>query len=367
MGNYQGSNQRYGGGGGNFQPQPRPQLSIEHALSPRHEAMFISKGNLNDFKMMGEQPSHESVMFDSDPWRKPIPVPQAVLMIFRQCGIPPNHPAFPPIKKVNTTYPDCREYYLNYSIGKIHWLQEEGFFHIPTYTRYVMNKDGIVRNAYNGVDVQPNEWGAYKMVPDGPTNKLVQVNLDMLLALTFSQLPEDFVDYGFRNYSHKLITNTETGDIGWQPRQKVKAHSSMGIQEPNISALELMAKHIEPKQFEDRKAIGMATRNDLTGPVSVGPWTLIPVDFDATAVPRSIQTQPIPYQDPDDPTLQQAAPQQPMQQAPAQQAPMQQPVQQQPMQQAPMQQPAPQGVPTAMPQTQVPPFDPNAPENSIPF
>lgn len=235
--NKYGGGGRRGGGGGGFQPKPRMQVNgQEHVLDPRIESILNSpesKRQLRDFGTRGSEPSRDTILFDADNTRKPIPVPQASMVVHMQCGIPLDHPDFPPMNKFDTMY-DANAYYFVYQ-SPIPWKHDASFCHIPGFTRYCIDKHGRIINAYNGKPVTPLNAFMIELVPDGPSNMLSKVPLEQIKALAYLALPDDFISFGFGAYSHSLRTdpvaktctfhplpavvvkNNETGYVGKQP------------------------------------------------------------------------------------------------------------------------------------------------------
>ena len=216
----------YGGqqGGGRFQPKPRPVLEPEHELRPVAEAVIREKAKLRDHASIGDTVSTENIIVEGTS----VPVPYAALVISHQLGIPHDHPNLPPMVKHKTTY-QANEYALLYaSAGDIKWEKDETFKYIPGYTRYVINKDGHIKNAYNGQTVTPNIYSGFtKLVPDGRANRVTGVDGLTIKALCQLPLPSDFIDFGFRSYSHRLDVNPEKQAIEWMPLPMVSARSNV--------------------------------------------------------------------------------------------------------------------------------------------
>lgn len=262
----------YGRNGGGFQPKPRPQLPPEHDLNPIAEAAIQDKGDLKQFATKGPNPNTQSTVLNSDPTRSNIDASKAAIMAFMQCGIPPTHPNFPAIGKFDTRY-DANHYYLVYE-GPVSWEHDKNWRHIPTFTRYVIDKWGRILNAHNGKHLNPEGGYIVELVPDGPANRTTKVPVNDLLRMAFTPLPEGFKDYGFRTYSHEWKTDPESGKTGWIPRPKVKCKDNSNGQVMEFSSLpELKVCLI--KDFNLQKEITPYLRNGLNGEtINIGDLTI---------------------------------------------------------------------------------------------
>lgn len=243
----------YNGGGnrGGFQPKPRPVLPPEHELDPLIEAVIANKRELRNFAQPGNVASTAYIQING----KNIPVPLAAMMATHQYAVPYDHSNAYPIRKLNSQFPDNAYVVIYEGHTKPRWAQDESFWYIPTFSRYVINKDGHVKNAYNGRTVSENAYANWttELVPDGPANMLRKVSSLNLSYLAMGVLPKDFTDYGFGTYSHKLWTDAEKNCITWVPLPKVQVKSSLSgavIEQPNVQ--EFMKTFI--KDFNEQKA-----------------------------------------------------------------------------------------------------------------
>ncbi|QAX96098.1 hypothetical protein [Vibrio phage vB_VmeM-Yong XC32] len=266
----------YGGGWGGQkrQPKPREHHGPEHELNPRFESILKMDRNIpKNFRYPGEQPSNDTILFDGDTERKSIDIPKAS-MILRQAGIPVSHPHYPMIKKFNSEY-QASDYYFVFA-SPIPWEHDENFRYIPGYTRYVIDRYGRVLNAYNKMPVTPESDTMYKLVADGPAfaNAPWWAKKEMLQALAWGPLPENFIDFGGGIFSHELKFDKETGTITWVPREAVKVRNSeTGQQKLYNNFPEFLVCAVEYKFGDDtQKRLAKHQRKPLEDMVSEGPW-----------------------------------------------------------------------------------------------
>lgn len=210
-------------GRGNFQPKPRPVLPTEHELRPIAENVFKDRSKMKDYATIGGQPSTESVVIEGTS----VPVPYAALVLSHQLGIPHDHPDMPPIVKFKSAH-KANDYYLGYGARSvIKWEKDPTYRYIPCYTRYVINDEGTILNAYNGSEVERNVFNGFaKLVADGRSNTLSGVDGLKLSALCKMTLPEKFADFGFRVYSHALLP-ADAENIRWMPLPAISARSNI--------------------------------------------------------------------------------------------------------------------------------------------
>jgi hypothetical protein len=323
--------QRRGGGGGNFQPRPRPVLPLEHSLHPSIEACcdHESKRQLKDYATRGADASRDTVLIDKDPARTPIPVPKAAMACFMQFGVPFDHPEYPPISKFDTRH-EANHYYAHYN-SPIMWQHntaETDFRHIPGFTRYVVDKHRRVLNAYNGMEIRPLNAYMIELVADGPSNMLSKVNIDFLLQLAYLPLPQDFIDFGFRTYSHEIGLNVAEGQLGVWKKEGVKIKNQETGLVKEYATMAEFAK-CENNDFQLMKELGRLTREGLKGQIAnVGPFVIkSAVDHpQAPMIPNvdvnaAMSTAPAPQQEPAPQQQQQQQPAPQQQQAPAPAAP----------------------------------------------
>jgi len=269
------SNWQGGGGnwGGKRAPKPRPQHGPEHELEPRIEAILRKDRNVpKNYHSPGESPSRETILLEGDPERQSIEVPKAA-MLFKQAGYPLNHDQYPPIKKFNSEYPDSNYYFVH--SGPVFWKKDENFRHIPTYSRYVIDRFGRVLNACTGVAVQPENDRMYKLVADGPafSNNPYWAAKDTLLMLAFSTLPENFIDYGGGTYSHELKVDAEKGEYTWVARPAVKVRNGETGQ---TKLYRNFPEFIEcaVKDFQQAGDLRRQIRTPIDGVLTVGPFQI---------------------------------------------------------------------------------------------
>lgn len=264
----------YGNYGQRRQPKPRPVLPEEHALSPRAEGVIASKQQLSkDYNRPGGESSRETILFEKDPERQSLPVPNAAMFIRMQSGVPLDHPNHPEIKKFAAEFPSS-DYHFVYT-GPLVWMHDANFRHIPCYTRYVIDKHGRVLNAYNGKPVEPEKGGySYKLVSDGPVNNPYFAQKEKLMILAWCPLPEGFVDYGMNNYSHVLDVDVEAGTHGWVARPQVKARNNeTGRTETYMNLLDLM--QCACKDFQLKADFRPYVRDGLKGEcINIGPFSI---------------------------------------------------------------------------------------------
>lgn len=217
--------QQGGWGGQRPAPKPRPQHGPEHTLDPRLEAILKVTRSINkNYKYPGEEISRDTIMFETDPARTSIAIPKAS-MIMKNCGYPLDSENYPMLKKLNSEFPDSWYYFVH--LGPVVWAKDARFRHIPTYSRYVIDKFGRVLNAYNGLPVTPEKGNyGYKLIGEGSGNNPFYVPKEKLMILSFCPLPEGFIDFTFGNYSHVLEVDTEAGKFQWVPRPKIKVRNN---------------------------------------------------------------------------------------------------------------------------------------------
>lgn len=213
------------------QPAPRPVLPIEHQLDPIVEMAIDSYQSIKPFAAPGNTVPTETVHLAKDGIRASVNAAKAALMLMMQIGIPHDHEMYPKISKFDTEYP-ANHYYLDWC-SRVVWVHHPDFVHIPGYSRYVIDCDGHVKNAYNGKDIEPLNAFMHELVPDGKANKLRKASNQTLIMLAWGSLPEDFIDYGFGVYSHLLDFNKLTGKIEWVPKEVIiaKNNNSGTVQE----------------------------------------------------------------------------------------------------------------------------------------
>lgn len=242
------NNQRSFGGS----PAPRPVLPSAHALNPVTEAMIENKRELKTYAVPGDKAVNSTINVRG----VVLSVPHAALMVSHQYAITPDTAGAYPIRKLDSQYAD-NSYAVVYS-GQVKpkWPKDPSFFYVPCYSRYVINKDGCIKNAENGEVVYQNindEW-ILELVPDCPVNRLKKVSTFNFKLVAYGKLPPDFTDYGFGYYSHTFDVDAETGEAKWilEPRISVSNNlTSLKSECANIN--EFMSGYIS--DFNERKEV----------------------------------------------------------------------------------------------------------------
>lgn len=259
---------------GNFQKKERPRLPIEHELDPFVELAIDNKADFGDYRTTNSV-CKDTMVFDADRRQRTLPVTVAAAMAYNQMGIPYNHDNMPNFRKIPTDKPSCA-YSAIYS-EPIVWQKSDEFRHIPCFTRYVIDTYGRVLNAYNGRPVAM-EYGGYKLVPDGPSNKTRSVHLHQLMLMSFTALPEDFVDYGFGNYSHELAYSPETGKIEFLLKPEIAVKNT---DDGSVTRYRCIDEFMKSAEFEYLREIGQAIRENhyagrtfIDGTLKVGPYMI---------------------------------------------------------------------------------------------
>lgn len=207
-----------------FQPKPRENLGPLHMLPPRFEQILaMGRSIKKDQRTVGTAPSQATTVAEGDPERQPLSIPH-LGMIFRQTGIPFTNPDIPNIGKLDSRFP-AGFFYYQYT-KPVHWTKDESFRHIPGYTRYVINKDGVIANAWSAKEVTGENAYMLELAADG-ANNLRRVPKSKLMALAFTQLPLDFVDYGRGNHSHDYEFDIEAGGYSWVPKPELTVKNNM--------------------------------------------------------------------------------------------------------------------------------------------
>lgn len=264
-------------------PPPKPREVIDqpgHELDPIVEIAIKNKSALADYRSFGDVPSTDAININEAGVHYSIPAFKFALMVESQCGIPHDHPNYPRVLKLDTRFKSSK-YFIEYA-GPIKWTKDDSYVHIPCHTRYVINKKGIVRNAFSGVEVGPNQWGTYNLVKDQATNKQRNVDLTELKMLAFAPLPRGFIDYGFGSYSH--ILDFSEGAIKWCERKPVIAKNLKdGNSDQFQSAIHFANTVVS--DFQARATIARLTEYDLNkAMVTAGEFSVRHADFNANQV-----------------------------------------------------------------------------------
>lgn len=277
---------------GNRQP-PKPRDIISepgHELDPLVEIVIKNKSALADYRSFGDIVSTDTINFSDQGNHYSLPVFKFALMVENQCGIPHDHPNYPRVLKLDTRF-KASKYFIEY-VAPIKWLKDETYVHIPCHTRYVINRKGIVRNAFSGVEVPPNQWGTYNLVKDQATNKQRNVNLSELKILAFAPLPKGFIDFGFGTYSHVL--DYSEGVIKWCERKPIIAKNLKDGNADQYPSAVYFANTVV-SDFQARAKIARLTEYDLNkSMITAGEYSVKHVDFDPNQPVENFNVQPTP-------------------------------------------------------------------------
>lgn len=231
------------------QPAPRPVLDKIHELDPVAESIIAVKQNLNNFKTIGPNAAQGTVPAGG----VNIDASKAIVMALKQIGIPHDHPNFPPIMKLPTAFQSNEYVVLWGAAGKVKWTKDDSFWHIPGYSRYVINATGQIKNAFNGMVVNENGFaGSTELVCDGPLNSVSWTNANQLKMLTLAKLPDDFKDYGFRNYNYEMAFKDDA--IRWVKKTEVIAKSTVdGLERTIANITEFIDCYV--KDFQEKGSV----------------------------------------------------------------------------------------------------------------
>lgn len=240
-------------GGGNFRgPAPRPILDEIHQLNPVAEACAqMENAAFKHMKQPGDNISNNTFMAQHNGISATMIEPRAILAKRMQMGIPHDHECYPVVKRFPARYASDG-YYPMWNIA-VRWEHHEDFRYIPGYSRYVCDFQGNVKNAYNGKAITPLNGFTIELVPDGPKNAVRKAPISLLISLTWSKLPEDFICYGFGNFSHELRVNKEAEAVQWVAKTPIV--SKQGEQVDKWPCMDYFLNCCVEK-FEDRTAMG---------------------------------------------------------------------------------------------------------------
>lgn len=220
------------------QPPHREPQSEEHTLDPWIEDIIRGRPELSDFRSIGGGLNHGTHTFNTDSKRTALEIPRACMISVCGFAVPLTNEAYPAIKKLDTRFKDNWHHAIYQ--GPIPWDKDREWRHIPCYSRYVINRHGVVRNAYNGMQVLAT-YGKYELVADGRSNYLKKyIPAEELMMLSFSQLPDDFVDFRGGQYSHVVQFDKDSKVIGWVKRPTIKARDPQGTIHEVPTLLHLM-------------------------------------------------------------------------------------------------------------------------------
>lgn len=220
-------NNKQHGGQNKFPKKMRPGLPDEHAVPKSVELVIDERAELRNSQTIGKEIAKETISFKGMGMSISVEAFKAAMMTQMSFGIPHDHPEYPNIIKHDTKFPS-NSYFAQY-LGRIKWTHDPSFWHIPCFTRYVIDKFGRVLNALNGMEITKDQWGNFDLAPDaiGTANKTTKVQADWLKMLAFRALPSDFIDYGFRNYSHELKFCPELKVLTWVKRSLLVIKDNM--------------------------------------------------------------------------------------------------------------------------------------------
>lgn len=272
-------------------PKPRDVITDPgYEMEPIVEIAIKQRSLISQFSQFGDAVDNNIVSFDEHGQHFNVPVSKFALIVNLQCGIPHDHPDFPVVKKLDTRF-KSNNYYMQFPKPVV-WLKHDDYRHIPGFTRFVMNKDGKVRNAYCGTEIVPSSWGMYKLVRDQASNKTINVDLNTLRMLAFTKLPDDFIDFGFGARSHELEFNK--GKIEWVHRKSVVVKNMKdGSVGTYPSALHFAKMNV--KDFDAARKISFLKHSDLFNQlVTVNEYQIRYEDFDpSTPIPVENFTMPV--------------------------------------------------------------------------
>lgn len=264
----------YGKGKPKFPKKERPILPPEHQLNPLAELAIESRSELKEYATTNAV-TRDSTTIPNDKQRRNILAAIACAMASSQLGISTSNPDMPPFRKIRTLNPTI--FYSPIYTTPIVWEHHQDFRYIPCFTRYVIDAHGRVLNAYNGKALV-KEYGGYKLVPDGPSNALRNINLSHLMLLAFSILPDDFIDFGYGNYSHDICFNPETSSISLVKKPAVVVKNTDDGSVTNFSCID---EFIKSAEFDFVREIGekvreysIAGRTFINGVIKVGPYLI---------------------------------------------------------------------------------------------
>lgn len=256
-----------------FERQP---VGGEHQIDPVFEAIISQSDKLLPFNVSGNSLSHDIVSFDLPGGdRLSIEAYKAMMVTNMTFCVPFDNPAYPEIMKLNTQAD--RAFHFAAYRARIFWKHSGDFWHIPGFTRYVINKHGHIKNAYNGMDIKPNNWGQYALFNDMVgvfENKPPFPNIDInrLKMLSFKLLPSDFVDYGFGTYNYELGYSVESKTIDWVKRPQVVIRDGMGNVEEAANLTEFGIVYLNSKSMKELREIKEASL--YSGNQSAGQFTV---------------------------------------------------------------------------------------------
>lgn len=244
--------------------KPKPAMERKpvggiHAIDPVFEAIIAQRDKVTAFNTSGNVLPSEMISFTTpDGQGVTVEAFKAYLVTQLTFCVPFDSPGYPEVKRLDTKaergvmYPVYR--------SRIKWKHSEEYWHVPGYSRYVTNEHGHVKNAYNGLDVMPNEYGRYAMFADMPgvfENKepYANVTLDTINMLANRPLPSDFIDYGMGKYSHEVRYDKTKKIIDWCKRPEVIVRDGMGSIEAGQDVTQFGLVYLSNKDIKDLRKV----------------------------------------------------------------------------------------------------------------
>lgn len=266
----------YGQRNNQRQQRPAPTRSkqtIEHEIDPLFEVIMNQSDKLMPFNVSGNALPTEMVRFDTpDGQGLTIEAFKAMMVTSMTFCVDFANPNYPEVRKLDTQV-DRGTLHAVYK-SRIFWKHSKDFWHIPGFTRYVIDARGNVKNAYNGVDIRPDQWGNYKIFSDQLwfiNDKPFGADLKTLMLISQKALPSDFKDYGFRNWSHKVAYSHETKSIDLVKRPAVTIRDGNGNVLDGENLTEFGILNLKTKDIKDLREI--KEENLYTGSCTGGQFT----------------------------------------------------------------------------------------------
>lgn len=272
----------------------REVLKGEHECDPNIEAIMGQGDKLQPFNSAGNVLPTEMVRFDTPSGGMAIEAYKAMMIVSNGFCVNLDNPHYPEIKKLKTLE-NRSVVYADYK-AKIKWKHSEDFWHIPCFTRYVINEKGNIKNAYNGMDIKPNDWGQYMLVADQyqAFNKPLPTDMALLMTLSQKPIPQGFKDYGYRTYSHRLAFNPADQKVDLVPRPEIYVRDGNGQIEEGLNVTEFAAIYLKNKDVgEFRKVSDEALR---LGSVQVGQYTIKAKDGQYASPAPEVNVSSVPAQ-----------------------------------------------------------------------
>lgn len=241
--------------GGYKQQKPKPQLpelEPQHDLDPVIKAVIQQADRLQPFNQGGDMLPTEMIRFDTlDGKGVTMEAYKAMMITNLTFAVPHDNSCYPRVAKLKTVF-DRAVLYAAYA-SRIFWNQSKDFWHIPGFSRYVINKDGLIKNAFNGIDIKPNQWGSYALFCDGfySAPKPRQVTLPTLMLMSQKALPQDFKDFGYMTYNYTIGYKSDIKAIDFVKRPAVQVKAQDGSIEEAENAHEFAKIFMNHKQHRE--------------------------------------------------------------------------------------------------------------------